>query len=198
MAEEDISVRVSTLAGRTRGETKEEERKPETREEDDGWDEDEWAVKISRFGDGPDLDGLEEYSPFADWDEEEEGEDEGEENEEDEGEYECPDCGASLHEEDNICTSCGAEFEEEGEEEEEEEIGEKPYGEVEIVEFTGGRYAGEGEVDFIIDMSYFEFDEEDIGYECPECGASIGDEDVACPGCGIDFDSEQETEIWGE
>jgi len=189
MDEEDISVRVSTLAGRTRGETEIEEKEPERKEESDSWDDAEWAVKISRYGDGPDLDGLGEYSPFAEWDEEEEDE------EEEEGEYECPDCGASLHEEDNVCTSCGAEFEEEGEE---EEIGEEAYGEVGIVEFTGGRYAGEEEVDFIIDMSYFEFDEEDFGYECPECGVSLGAEDSGCQECGIDFDSEEDTEVWGE
>lgn len=188
MAKEEISVRLSTLTGRTRGETKEDEMEPEAKEEYDSWDEDEWAVKISRYGDGPELDGLEEYSPFADWDEEEdEMEEEREEEEEEEGEYECPDCGASLHEEDNICPSCGAEFEEEGVEEEEEE--KNVYGEVEIVEFIGGRYAVEDEVDFIIDMSYFEFDEEDLGYECPECGATMGAQDTACPECGIDFDS---------
>ena len=199
MAKEEISVRLSTLTGRTRGETKEDEMEPEAKEEYDSWDEDEWAVKISRYGDGPELDGLEEYSPFADWDEEEdEMEEEREEEEEEEGEYECPDCGASLHEEDNICPSCGAEFEEEGVEGDETEIGGEVYGEVGIVEFTGGRYAGEQEVDFIIDMSYFEFDEEDLGYECSECGATMGAEDTACPDCGIDFDSEEYSEVWGE
>ncbi|MDP7264651.1 MAG: hypothetical protein QGH39_03735 [Candidatus Thermoplasmatota archaeon] len=40
-----------------------------------------------------------------------------EEPEEEDEEYECPDCGSALREEDNVCHSCGAEFEEEDEEE---------------------------------------------------------------------------------
>jgi len=46
-----------------------------------------------------------------------------EEDLEDEEEYECPDCGASLREDEDVCPSCGAEFEEDDEEDEDSELG---------------------------------------------------------------------------
>ena len=156
------------------------------------WDEDEWATKISEYGEEPDLDTLGEYSPMAEWDEDKftsKAEEEGAEED-----IECPDCGEVVREDDDTCPGCGAEFEEEGtgiedEAEEEEE-------DSEWVEFTGGRYAVEEEVDFIIDMDYFEFDEGDFGYECPDCGASMGADDTVCPGCGIEFEGEEEAPVW--
>ena len=162
----------------------------------DQWDEDEWATKISEYGEEPDLDTLGEYSPMAEWDEDKFATKEEEEEEQVES-FECPDCGAVIGADDDTCHSCGAEFEEEedeveGVEDEMEEEGE----ESEWVEFTGGRYAAEEEVDFMIDMDYFEFEEGDFGFECPDCGSSMGAEDTVCPGCGIEFDEGEEAPVW--
>ena len=51
-----------------------------------------------------------------------------------------------------------------------------------------GRYSGDA-VDFVIDMDYEEFTDDDIEfeYECPECGSAVYDNDDSCPECGTEL-----------
>ena len=64
----------------------------------------------------------------------------------DEYDYECPDCGASLYEDDKVCPDCGAEFD--GEELVDEDI----YGQ------SQGRYSGD------YDDDYLSYDDDDDSY----------------------------------
>ena len=177
-------------------EEKKEKIKPDLVKSGEMWDEDEWAFKISRFGEeeGDLLEGQGEAEfAGASWDEEpgQYGDEEEVEGEEDE--YECPDCGSSLKEEDSVCPSCGAEFE--GEEDEVDEASYWPEEGYEPPEPEGGRYDGEEMVDFIIDTSYMEFDVDDVLYECPECGSAINELDTDCQECGTVFDEEDDENL---
>jgi hypothetical protein len=96
---------------------------------------------------------------------EEEVEEEEEEEEEEEDVYECPECGATIYEDQPECSECGATLE--WEEEEEEDIEEAAVAEEEDeAEETAGA-------------------EE---YECPTCGAAVKEEDTVCPNCGEEFE----------
>jgi parallel beta-helix repeat protein len=77
--------------------------------------------------------------------------------------YECPDCGAELGADDTTCSSCGAEFEDDEEDEDEDS------------EEDTEEESEEG-------------DEDDEGFECPDCGADLGDEDTVCSSCGAEFE----------
>ncbi len=84
--------------------------------------------------------------------------------------FECPDCGATLRADDKICSKCGAEFEDEGDDDEDEQHEEKR---AEVKE------------------DRTELDDVEVGedlYECPDCGASLGEDDTICSNCGAEFE----------
>jgi len=85
----------------------------------------------------------------------------------DEYDYECPDCGASLYEDDTVCPDCGAEFD--GEELVDEDIYSQPQG-----RYSGGYdddYLSYGdkpygwEEEFGYDDEYDDDDEDDDEYD---------------------------------
>jgi DNA-directed RNA polymerase subunit RPC12/RpoP len=76
--------------------------------------------------------------------------------------YECPDCGAELGADDTVCSSCGAEFEDDEEDEYEDS--------------EEGTEEESKEKD------------EDEGFECPDCGADLGADDTVCSSCGAEFE----------
>ena len=202
------STRTSTFK---RSEMRESKRSGEADKEEDGeenirdaWDEDEWEKKISHYGE------VEEHEIFTGYGEED-GEyepdwaDDDEDDDVEEFEYECPECGGELGEDDGKCARCGAEFLDEERHDEEggwvdepsEEEGSDEEDTFEDRGSVGGRY-GEEEVDFIIDMEYVDFDEEDFDFLCPECDASIGGKDTSCAECDTIFEEgfEAEDSIW--
>ena len=202
------STRTSTFK---RSEMRESKRSGEAEKEEDGeenirdaWDEDEWEKKISHYGE------VEEHDIFTGYGEED-GEyepdwaDDDEDDDVEEFEYECPECGGELGEDDGKCARCGAEFLDEERHDEEggwvdepsEEEGSDEEDTFEDRGSVGGRY-GEEEVDFIIDMEYVDFDEEDFDFLCPECDASIGGKDTSCAECDTIFEEgfEAEDSIW--
>jgi len=85
------------------------------------------VIEEEEIGKGIEKNGKKDDREVENQEEEEEGEDEeiegwieeNDEEDEEEGEYECPDCGATLLAEDNMCSSCGVEFEEDVLEEDE-------------------------------------------------------------------------------
>jgi DNA-directed RNA polymerase subunit RPC12/RpoP len=79
---------------------------------------------------------------------------------EDEETFECPDCGDELSADATVCPTCGAEFEDDVEDEEAKEENE--------------------EVD--------ESEAEEEGFECPDCGADLGADDTVCGKCGAEFE----------
>ncbi len=101
---------------------------------------------------------------------EEEKEEEEEEAEEEEGEFECPDCGATIGADDTVCPECGAEFEEEEEDLEEEEIPEEEELEEEEVAEEEEPKEEEPEEEEILEEEPEEDKEETEGEE-PEEGA---------------------------
>lgn len=88
-------------------------------------------------------------------------------------EFECPSCGAIVEPDSTSCPECGEEFEAESEEQAAGPAPETPV--VPPPETTEEVEEGEEEAD----------GEE---YECPSCGAAVGEDDSACPNCGEEFE----------
>jgi hypothetical protein len=94
----------------------------------------------------------------------------------DEEGYECPECGSPISEDLPECDECGATLEWEDEDELEEEIEE----EEPIPTKRSSKKSSAKEED--------EEEEEDEEFECPTCGASVGEDDSVCPTCGEEFE----------
>ena len=114
--------------------------------------------------------------------EEEEEEEEEEIEEEEEEAYECPECGAVIHEDQPECDECGATLE--WEEEEEEEL-EEPGGDLEAEEMEEEEIAA---VEEGIEEEAGEAGEEAEEFECPTCGGVVTEDDEICPTCGEEFE----------
>ncbi|MDP6154603.1 MAG: PKD domain-containing protein [Candidatus Thermoplasmatota archaeon] len=152
-------------------EKRSEKIKPETVKSGDMWDEDEWAFKISRFGEeeGNLLEGREDEEPWGgDW------HDDTEEEEAEEGTWQ-------------------DDSEEEGTV---EETWEDDSEEVEKDQWTDGF----GEEDMAVHADWGEEaehsgeEEEEDEYECPDCGFALGEDDNICPSCGAEFEEEEEVD----
>ena len=103
--------------------------------------------------------------------------------EEEEGEaYECPECNATIYEDQDTCANCGAplEWEEGGEEYEEVEDETTSEYQDELGATPGVPSIGD-------ESAYEEEGDEDL-FECPTCGASVAEDDIVCPSCGEEFE----------
>ena len=77
------------------------------------YDDYDYSEDLIEYDEAPYSRGYDEYDPSRYGDDiafDDVAEDEDEDDEYGEYDYECPDCGASLYEDDSVCPDCGAEF----------------------------------------------------------------------------------------
>ncbi len=98
-------------------------------------------------------------------------------HEEEEDEITCPVCGKPVGLDVTSCPYCGAEFEEEAEEE--ADVEEQP----KVTAAPAGKKAAPAAV------------EEDETAECPVCGKSVSLAVSSCPYCGAEFEEEEVEEV---
>ncbi len=83
--------------------------------------------------------------------------------------FECPFCGELVSPREKRCSECGTEFAEFAEE---------------VLETAAI------ELDSTTSNAQFpasEVSKEELSYECPQCGAPLGEDDTKCPSCGARF-----------
>jgi predicted RNA-binding Zn-ribbon protein involved in translation (DUF1610 family) len=108
-------------------------------------------------------------------------------------EYECPSCGATVSADDTSCSECGEVFER-------EEFECPSCGAIVEADATSCPECGEEfeledesaapPAGAAVTRSEPETAEEEEGdeYECPSCGAAVGEDDAVCPNCGEEFE----------
>jgi len=103
--------------------------------------------------------------------------------------YECSDCGAKVMKDDVICPNCGANLEEEIDDEEEEyEYGCSECG---VVVNPDDKVCHNCGAALRPELS----DESDLEYTCSECGTVVKYDDKVCPSCGTNLEAESENEL---
>ena len=86
-------------------------------------------------------------------------------------EYECPSCGAIVESDSSSCPECGEEFELDG-----------------GAPFTAPAPPPPPVASAPVEMPEEVEDEEAEEYECPSCGAAVGEDDTVCQNCGEEFE----------
>lgn len=86
--------------------------------------------------------------------------------------FECPFCGELISPSQRKCQSCGTEFEEFAEE----------VSEISLVRLDGAEVKSQ-----TASGSSPSISEQELAYECPQCGKSVGENDAECPHCGARF-----------
>jgi len=86
--------------------------------------------------------------------------------------FECPFCGELISPSQRKCKSCGTEFEEFAEE----------VSETSVVRLDGAEMKPQ-----VASGPAREITEDEIAYECPQCGKPVGENDDECPHCGARF-----------
>ena len=92
--------------------------------------------------------------------------------------YDCPECGAPITEDQLECEECGATLEWDEEEVEDDEYADD----------TDEAYEEEQYDEEYADEEEATTTEPDDEFECPTCGASVGEDDTVCPTCGEEFE----------
>jgi DNA-directed RNA polymerase subunit RPC12/RpoP len=111
-------------------------------------------------------------------------------------EFECPDCGTIVEGSVESCPECGVEFVEKVDEEEEGDAGNEDVGNAEPTELY------EHDTDSPAPKILEELSEDisevnqskdgEGGYECPDCGTTLGLDDNVCSECGAEFETEDD------
>jgi PKD repeat protein len=105
--------------------------------------------------------------------------------------YECPECGSEIEEDQKMCYECGAVLEWEEEEDFDDEYefdSETTSGRNEPEQESNGDSNYEDDDEIFLEDDDEDFEEEKGDYECPTCGATVGEDDSNCPICGEEFE----------